>query len=80
MYYCTDGGTPNAIWADDGTGTYKIVEEITYDSEAAGVAFSPDGKLMYMSWQTGATWQFWREDGLRWDDATADVKYTADAY
>ena len=41
----------------------------------AGVSFSPDGTRMYVSFWGEATWQIWREDGLRFDDETAGVTY-----
>ena len=41
----------------------------------AGVSFSPDGTRMYVSFWGEATWQIWREDGLRFDDETAGASY-----
>lgn len=41
----------------------------------AGVDFTPDKKYMYVSMYGEATWQFWREDGLAFDDPTAGIVY-----
>ena len=63
MYFCTDGRTPNGIYAYDGRGYYSIAQEIDYVTETAGIDISPDGKIMYVSFQDAAVWQFWRTDG-----------------
>jgi hypothetical protein len=65
LYFCTDGRTPNGVFAYDGKGYYSIVQEIDYNTEFAGIDFSPDGKIMYASMQNEALWQFWRADGKR---------------
>lgn len=63
LYMCTDGLTPNALYGYDGNGFYSIVQEIDYNTETAGVSFSPDGMVLYMAFQDNAVWQFWRTDG-----------------
>jgi hypothetical protein len=44
-------------------------------SYTAGVDFSPDRKAMYVSFWGEATWQFWRDDGLAFDEPTAGIVY-----
>ena len=41
----------------------------------AGVAFSPDGMIMYVSMWGEATYQISREDGLAFDAETAGITY-----
>ena len=41
----------------------------------AGVDFTADKMMMYVSMYGEATWQFWREDGLAFDAPTAGIKY-----
>lgn len=76
LYLCTDGDyEPNdAIWRWDPVGASKIVYEENHNYPA-GVSFSPDAKMMYVSFWGEATWQFWRDDGLRFDDETAGITY-----
>lgn len=76
LYLCTDGDhEPNdAVWGWDSNGAYKIVFEENHNYPA-GVSFSPDGKMMYVSFWGEATWQFWRDDGLAFDDRKAGVTY-----
>lgn len=75
LWLCTDGDTPNAMWMWDENGAAKVLYEIDYDTEAAGVAFSPDALVMIVSFQEKGTWQFWREDGLPFNAPPASVKY-----
>lgn len=76
MYICTDGDhEPNdGVWGWDANGAYKVVYEENHNYPA-GVSFSPDGTRMYVSFWGEATWQIWREDGLRFDDETAGATY-----
>jgi hypothetical protein len=75
LYFCTDGRTPNGVFGRDSTGYFGILQEIDYNTEVAGLDFSPDGKYMYLSFQTKATWQFWREDGYAFTDKPASTTY-----
>lgn len=45
LYICTDGISPNGVIARDDNGYFQVVIEMDYDTEAAGVDFSPDGKV-----------------------------------
>jgi hypothetical protein len=49
-----------------------------YNSELAGVSFSPDGMVIYVAFQDAAVWQFWREDGMPFDAPCADIHYSFD--
>jgi hypothetical protein len=59
-------------------GFFGIVHELDYNTEAAGVDFTPDGKVMYMAFQEKAIWQFWREDGLPFHAKTNGITYGKD--
>jgi hypothetical protein len=76
-------GEPNSLFYIDSVSKCyaKVLEEACYKgtkcadgyggSEAAGVDLTPDGKIMYVSFQDRAIWAIWREDGLAFDDETA---------
>ena len=50
-----------------------------YSGETTGLAFSPDGKLMYVSFQSpGIIFEISRMDGMPFYGATLDIKYHAD--
>jgi hypothetical protein len=78
-YFCTDSGAPNGIFGYDGDGWFGLVMAPDFGSEAAGVDFTPDGKYMYMSFQTEMTWVFWREDGKAFDDKNDGISYINDS-
>jgi hypothetical protein len=59
----------------DKEGFFPLFEEIDYNTEAAGVDFSPDGMVMYVAVQELAIWQFWREDRKPFDAKTGETKY-----
>jgi secreted PhoX family phosphatase len=76
MYFANDGTFPNAVYGfHKKGGFFKVVMGLDLNSESAGVAFSPDKKIMYVAWQTFGVWQFWREDGYGFDVKPADVIY-----
>ena len=76
MYICTDGDHEpgDAVWAVDAKGSYRLFHEEGHNYPA-GVAFSPDGMRMFASMWGEATWMFWREDGLAFDDENAGITY-----
>lgn len=59
LYYCTDGRTPNGIYGLDKNGYFPILHEIDYQTELAGLSFTPDEKMFYVAFQDSAIWQFW---------------------
>jgi hypothetical protein len=77
LYMCTDDRTPNGVIGMNDHGYFPLLYEISYDSETAGVSFSPDGMVMYVAFQETAVWTFWREDGFPFDGTTAGIHYTA---
>ena len=66
VYFCEDGGNDCGIHGRDSDGRFfSIVDGPGYNTETTGLAFSPDAKYMFVSFQgDGVIWQFWREDGL----------------
>ncbi|CAJ1947317.1 unnamed protein product [Cylindrotheca closterium] len=77
LYFCEEVGTANGIHARDANGWfYTILESSQYGRETSGLAFSPDGKHMYFSYQSaGIIFDIWRDDGLRFYGKSLDVHY-----
>merc|ERR1712110_823015 len=77
IYFCEDGGSACDIHGRDNDGNYfTIVEGTGYSTETTGLAFSPDSKFMFVSFQDpGVIWQFWRDDGLPFTGPIVDIKY-----
>lgn len=75
LYFCNDGRHPNGVWAMDDKGYYPLLMDVDYNTETAGVDFTPDGKYMYVAFQDNAVWQFWRKDGLPFSGVGAAPKY-----
>jgi hypothetical protein len=50
LYFCEEGGVQNSVHARDENGWFfTILESDTFSDETTGLAFSPDGKHMYVS-------------------------------
>lgn len=66
LYFCEEGGVENGVHARDENGWFfTILETDTFSDESTGLAFSPDGKRMYVAFQhSGRIFDIWREDGL----------------
>ncbi|CAJ1947303.1 unnamed protein product [Cylindrotheca closterium] len=77
LYFCEDGGKEAGIHARDRNGWFYTILEAAMDNrETSGLAFSPDGKHMYFSYQMrGIIFDVWREDGLPFYGKTLDVHY-----
>lgn len=77
LYFCEEVGTANGIHARDVNGWfYTILESSMYGRETSGLAFSPDGKHMYFSYQSaGIIVDVWRDDGLPFYGKSLDVHY-----
>jgi hypothetical protein len=75
LWLCQEGGTRAGVWVrdfdPDGTNAAQVLYGKDYEVETAGVAFSPDGNMMYVNFQDKATWQFWRVDGKSFADLPA---------
>jgi Bacterial protein of unknown function (DUF839) len=79
LYFCTDGRHPNGVWARDSTGYYPLLFDVDYNTETAGIDFTPNGKYMYVAFQDNALWQFWRKDGRAFGRGGAWPKYYQEA-
>lgn len=79
VYFCEDGGNDCGVHGRDSNGQFfQIVDGTDYNTETSGLAFSPDRKYMLTSFQgSQVIWIFWREDGLRFDGNSLDIKYHA---
>lgn len=77
LYFCEEGGVENGVHARDTNGRFfTILESDTFSDETTGLAFSPNGKRMYVSFQhSGKIYDIWREDGLPFDGKTLNVRY-----
>jgi len=77
LYFCEDGDRGADIHGRDTTGRFfTVVKNNGINDENTGLAFSPDGKFMYVAYQGNSeVFSFWREDGLPFDATVADIKY-----
>lgn len=77
LYFCEEGGKENGVHARDENGWYlTILESETLNDETTGLAFSPDGKHMYVSFQhNGLIFDIFRDDNLPFQAKTLNVKY-----
>jgi secreted PhoX family phosphatase len=77
LYFCEDGGSSSDVHGRNSNGDFfTIVRGDGYGTETTGLAFSPDNKFMYVSFQENSNiYAFWRTDGLSFDAVKADIKY-----
>jgi len=77
IYFCEEGGKENGVHARDENGWFfTILESETLRDETTGLAFSPDGMHMYVSYQhNGLIFDVWRDDNLPFHARTLNVKY-----
>ncbi len=77
LYFCEDGGANSDIHGRNKDGKFfTIVRGDGYGTETTGLAFSPDNKFMYVSFQGNSNvYAFWRTDGLAFNAVKADIKY-----
>ena len=77
LYFTEEGGLNSGVHARDSVGRfYTIFESPDYNDETTGLAFSPNGKYMYVSYQvTGILYTIWRNDGLPFQQTHLDLKY-----
>jgi hypothetical protein len=77
LYFTEDGGVDSGIHARDTQGRfYTILESPILPGETAGLAFSPDGKFMYVAYQdVGMLYAIWRRDGFPVHATHLDVNY-----
>lgn len=77
IYFCEDDSDGD-VHAVDQTGKYyTIVQGQSYGCETTGLTFSPDAKMMYVTFQCqSAILQIWRQDGCSFGlDPVLDIKY-----
>ncbi|KAG7364397.1 DUF839 domain containing protein [Nitzschia inconspicua] len=77
LYFTEEGGVDAGVHARDEEGRFfTILESPQYIDETTGLAFSPDGKYMYVAWQVNGTlYEVRREDGLPFNARSLNVKY-----
>jgi len=77
LYFCQEEGETRGIFGRDRTNQFfTVLEGLDYVIETSGLAFSPDKKFMFVSFQqVGSIWQFWREDGLPFDGEMVDIRH-----
>jgi len=79
LYFCEEGGVDAGVHGRDTNGNFfTILESPVYHDETSGLAFSPDGKHMYVSYQdNGILLDVSRIDGLPFHAKSLNVKYHA---
>jgi sugar lactone lactonase YvrE len=80
LYFTEDGGSEAGIHCRNDLGQFvTILESPVYPGdETTGLAFSPDGKHMYLSYQdAGLLFDITRTDGLPFQAITLNVKFHA---
>jgi secreted PhoX family phosphatase len=79
LYFCEDGGDACGVHGRDASGRFfTIFQDATglFSGETTGLAFSPNGKYMYVSFQSpGIIFEISRTDGLPFYGSTLDIKY-----
>lgn len=78
LYFCEDGGEHSGIHGRDSSGNFFNVINGKYDTETTGLAFSPDNKRMYVSYQEnpGIIFEIKRRDGYPFAGTRLDIKYS----
>ena len=77
VYLTEDGGDDAGVHGRDKSNNYYVIlESPLYAEETTGLAFSPDGRRMYVAYQkNGILLEVWREDGLAFSGRVVDIKY-----
>jgi secreted PhoX family phosphatase len=79
LYFCEDGTSQAGIHGRDAQGKFFTILQSQngyYDGETTGLAFSPDGMFMYVSYQNpGIIFEIKRKDGLPFQGQRLDIKY-----
>lgn len=76
LYFSEDWGKVAGIHARDQYGNIEtILEGPQYSPETTGIAFSPDGKRMYFTFQeNGVMFELTRDDGFSFHGRTVNLK------
>ena len=93
LFFTEDGGPYAGIHARNERGEYiTILESPTHYPETTGLAFSPDGRRMYVAYQgdggadalesnkIGYLYEIRREDGLPFNGRSLNVNYHANTF
>ena len=81
LYFCEDGGSDCGVHGRDASGNFFTIlgNDGSFSGETSGLAFSPDGKYMYVSFQSpGYIYEIRRLDGFPFHGAKLDIKYHAE--
>jgi hypothetical protein len=77
LFFTEEGGRDAGVHArDENARFYTIMESPDYQGETTGLAFSPDGRYMYVAYQdVGRLFCIWRLDGKPFGAEQVDIKY-----
>jgi hypothetical protein len=79
LYFCEDGGDNCGVHGRDAQGHFFTILKnggSNFSGETTGLAFSPDGMFMYVSFQNpGIIFEIHRTDGLPFQGQRLDIKY-----
>lgn len=81
LYFCEDGSSDAGIHGRNIEGKFLTIvkDPGNYNSETSGLAFSPDHRKMYVSYQwAGIIFEFSRTDGYPFSGQVLDIKYHED--
>lgn len=77
MYFTEDNAKKAGVHARDSLGHYlTVLESPILLGETSALAFSPDARILYVTYQTmGRLYAIWRRDGLPFYGTQLDLKY-----
>ena len=79
LYFCEDGGAQCGVHGRDAQGRFFTILQsasAALSGETTGLAFSPRGMYMYVSFQgPGIIFEISRTDGLPFQGGSLDIKY-----
>jgi sugar lactone lactonase YvrE len=78
LYFTEEVVVDSGIHARDTQGHFYTIlkSPILLPGETAGLAFSPDGKFMYVAYQdVGMLYAIWQRDGFPFHATHLEVKY-----
>lgn len=79
LYFCEDGGDDCGVHGRNAQGQFFTILKDSggfYGGETTGLAFSPNGMFMYVSFQSpGHIFEIRRTDGLPFQGQILDIKY-----
>ena len=77
LWFCEDTNSHAGIHVRDALGNFfSILDGVAYSTETTGLAFSPDNKRMYVSYQSdGKLFEIRRLDGYAFNEPALDIQY-----